>query len=118
MEEEREEIAPEDEEEGTPDEQAQESNTGQRAPANIEMLLDIPLSIQVRLGETRLPLRDVLNLSAGSTLRLNRSENEPVELYVNGKLIATGQVIQTPEGNVGVEVSTIVTRAERIRSFS
>ena len=86
--------------------------------ANIELLMDIPLSIQVRLGETRLPLREVLSLSPGATLRLNRSDREPVELYVNGKLIGTGQVIQTPEGNVGVEVSSIVTRAERLRRFA
>ena len=121
MEEEREGIEPEGEVEDVPDEQADESqppDEGQRQQPNLDMLLDIPLSIHVRLGETRLPLRDVLTLSPGSTLQLNRSENEPVELYVNGKLIATGQVIQTPEGNVGVEVSTIVTRAERIRSFS
>ncbi len=85
--------------------------------ANIDLLMDIPLAIQVRLGETRMPLRDVLGLAPGATLRLNRSENEPVDLLINGKLIATGHIIQTPEGNVGVEVNSIVTRAERLRSF-
>ena len=96
---------------------AEEEEQGGPTQANIDLLMDIPLSIQVRLGETRMPLRDVLSLSPGSTLRLNRSENDPIQLFVNGKLIGTGQVIQTPEGNVGVEVSSIVTRAERLRRF-
>ena len=106
-----------------PDEIGEEPAAGaepEAAPpqqAKIDLLMDIPLSVQVRLGETRMPLRDVLALAPGATLRLNRSENEPVDLLINGKLIATGHIIQTPEGNVGVEVNSIVTRAERLRSF-
>ena len=84
---------------------------------NIEMLLDIPLTITVELGEARLPLEEVLRLGPGSVLRLNRGEHEGVDLRVNGKLIATGQIIQLPEGGIGVEVVSIVARAERLRSL-
>lgn len=85
--------------------------------ANMDLILDIPLTVQVHLGETRLPLRDVLNLNAGSILRLNKNEGDPVELSVNGKLIATGDIVTTPEGAVAVRVTSIVTRMERIRSL-
>ncbi|GIX07177.1 MAG: hypothetical protein KatS3mg115_1580 [Candidatus Poribacteria bacterium] len=84
---------------------------------NIELLLDIPLTITVELGEARLPLEEVLRLGPGSVLRLNRGEHEGVELRVNGRLIATGQIIQLPEGGIGVEVVSIATRSERLRSL-
>ena len=93
-----------------------DSEPGGSGNANIDMLLDIPLSIHVRLGETKMALRDVLKLAPGEIIRLNRSEGDGVELYVNGRMIATGQIIQTPEGNIGVEIGSIVTRAERLRS--
>jgi flagellar motor switch protein FliN/FliY len=97
---------------------AEEPNgTVEATNANIELVLDIPLALQVQLGEARLPLRDVLRLGPGSVIRLNKSEGDPVELYVNGRLIATGQVVTTPEGSVGVQVNSIVTRMERIRSI-
>ena len=95
-----------------------EDDTTDETPAgNLDFVLDIPLAIQVQLGETRLTLREVLKLGAGTLIRLNKSESEAVELYVNGKLIATGQIVTTPEGTVGVQVHSIVTRMERIRSL-
>jgi flagellar motor switch protein FliN/FliY len=86
-------------------------------PANLDLVLDIPLAMQVQLGETRMTLREVLKLGVGSLIRLNKSEAESVELYINGKLVATGQIVTTPEGTVGVQVHSIVTRMERIRSL-
>jgi flagellar motor switch protein FliN/FliY len=86
--------------------------------ANMEILLDVPLAVHVQVGQTRMPLREVLKLGPGSILRLNKNEGDGVELYINGRLIANGQIIQTPEGNIGVEVTSIVTRAERLRSVT
>ena len=86
--------------------------------ANMDILLDVPLSVHVQVGQTRMPLREVLKLGPGSILRLNKNEGDGVELYINGRLIANGQIIQTPEGNLGVEVTSIVNRAERMRSVS
>jgi len=86
--------------------------------ANMDILLEVPLAVHVQVGQTRMPLREVLKLGPGSILRLNKQEGEGVELYINGRLIANGQIIQTPEGNVGVEVTSIVNRAERMRSVT
>ena len=86
--------------------------------ANMDILLDVPLVVHVQVGQTRMPLREVLKLGPGSILRLNKNEGDGVELYINGRLIANGQIIQTPEGNIGVEVTSIVTRAERLRSVT
>lgn len=97
-------LMPEDESDETP-------------AGNLDLVMDIPLAIQVQLGETRMTLREVLKLGAGSLIRLNKSESEAVELFVNGKLVATGQIVTTPEGSVGVQVHSIVTRMERIRSL-
>lgn len=95
-----------------------EDDTTDETPAgNLDLVMDIPLAIQVQLGETRMTLREVLKLGAGSLIRLNKSESEAVELFVNGKLVATGQIVTTPEGAVGVQVHSIVTRMERIRSI-
>lgn len=95
----------------------EEETEEEALPEHLDLVLDIPLTVQVQLGEARLTLREVLKLGAGSLIRLNKSESEAVELYVNGKLIATGQIVTTPEGTVGVQVHSIVTRLERIRSL-
>ncbi|MBM3215088.1 flagellar motor switch protein FliN [Candidatus Poribacteria bacterium] len=94
-----------------------ENGDSDAGSANIEMVLDIPLSVQVQLGEVRMSLRDVLKLGSGSMIRLNKSDGDAVDLYVNGKLVANGQIVTTPEGTVGVQVTQIATRMERIRSL-
>jgi flagellar motor switch protein FliN/FliY len=98
--------------------EVEDEGTTDNERANMDILLDVPLSVHVQVGQTRMPLREVLKLGPGSILRLNKHEGEGVELYINGRLIANGQIIQTPEGNLGVEVTSIVNRAERMRSVS
>ncbi len=65
--------------------------------ANIDLLLDVSLNVSVEVGRTRLPVEDILRLSTGSIVRLNRGANEPVELRVNGKLVAYGEVVVVNE---------------------
>ncbi len=81
--------------------------------SNIDLLLDVPLPITVELGRTDMTIRDILDLGPGSVVELNRVAGEPVDILVNGKLVARGEVVVIDE-NFGVRVVDIVTPAERL----
>ncbi len=83
---------------------------------NLDLLLEVELPVIVTFGRTQLPLRDVLKLSSGSIVELNRLANEPVEVLINNCVIARGEVVVV-EGNYGIRVTEIVSRQERIRSI-
>jgi flagellar motor switch protein FliN/FliY len=85
-------------------------------PANLDLLLEVELPVVVTFGRTQLPLRDVLKLSSGSIVELNRLANEPVEVLINNCVIARGEVVVV-DGNYGIRVTEIVSRQERIRSI-
>ena len=61
--------------------------------ANLEMLMDMPVNLSVELGSCQMPMRDVLQLKAGSVLQLDQVADTPVDLLVNRKLVARGQVV-------------------------
>ncbi|UCC79193.1 MAG: flagellar motor switch protein FliN [Candidatus Zixiibacteriota bacterium] len=82
----------------------------------IEMLLDVTLPISIELGRTSMPIQDILNLGPGSVVELNRLAGEPVDLLVNDKLIARGEVVVVDE-NFGVRVTTMVSQKERLKSL-
>ncbi len=82
----------------------------------IDMLLDVTLPISIELGRTSMPIEDILNLGPGSVVELNRLAGEPVDLLVNDKLIAKGEVVVVDE-NFGVRVTTMVSHEERLRSL-
>lgn len=84
--------------------------------ANLDLLLEVELPVIVTFGRTQLPLRDVLKLSSGSIVELNRLANEPVEVLINNCVIARGEVVVV-DGNYGIRVTEIVSRQERIRSI-
>jgi len=73
---------------------------------------DIPLEVTVELGRTRLLIRDILDLSPGSIIELDKIAGEPVDLFANGMLVARGEVIVIDD-NFGVRVTEIITAAER-----
>ena len=73
---------------------------------------DIPLEVTVELGRTRLLIRDILDLSPGSIIELDKLAGEPVDLIANGMLVARGEVIVIDD-NFGVRVTEIITAAER-----
>ncbi|HXU21154.1 MAG TPA: flagellar motor switch protein FliN, partial [Verrucomicrobiae bacterium] len=70
----------------------------------------------VSFGRAQLPLKDVIKLTTGSIIELNRSVSEPVEIIVNNCLIARGEVVVI-EGNFGVRIHEIVNRQERLRAL-
>jgi len=80
---------------------------------NIDLLLDVPLPIAVELGRTNMAIRDILDLGPGSVVELDRSAGEPVDILVNGKLVARGEVVVIDE-SFGVRVVDIVSPAERV----
>lgn len=85
-------------------------------PSGLDLVLDVPLKVTVELGRTRMQIRDVLELGKGSVVELDKLAGEPVDLLVNGKLIARGEVVVIDE-NFGIRVTDIVSPAERFSSF-
>ncbi|MBS5951707.1 MAG: flagellar motor switch phosphatase FliY [Clostridium sp.] len=83
---------------------------------NIDLILDVPLEVSVVLGRTKKSIKDILNLSTGSLIELEKLAEEPVEVLVNGKKIAYGEVVVVDE-NFGVRITSIVSGAERIKSL-
>lgn len=96
------------------DEPAEPVPAGQSS-RTMELLLDVELPVSISFGRTELPLKEVLKLTTGSIVELNRGVNEPVEILVNHCLIARGEVVVI-EGNYGVRIQRIVSHQERLRS--
>ncbi|GAA0115839.1 flagellar motor switch phosphatase FliY [Clostridium senegalense] len=85
-------------------------------PNNIDLILDVPLEVSVVLGKTRKNIREVLELTTGSLIELDTLAEEPVDILVNGKKIAYGEVVVVDE-NFGVKITGIVSGEERVRSL-
>lgn len=81
--------------------------------SNLGMLLDIPLKITVELGKTKKSIKEILELTHGSIVELDKLAGEPVDILVNGKLIAEGEVVVIEE-NFGVRVTDIISQTDRI----
>jgi flagellar motor switch protein FliN/FliY len=94
------------------------SEAGQLAlnSRTIGLLLDVDLPVSISFGKTRLPMKEVLKLTTGSIVELDRDVNDPVEVLVNQRLIARGEVVVV-EGNYGVKIQEIASRNERLRSI-
>lgn len=83
---------------------------------NIDLILDVPLEISVVLGRTKKTIKEILELSVGSLVELEKLTEEPVEILVNGKKVALGEVVVIDE-NFGVRITSIVSNAERVKSL-
>lgn len=73
----------------------------------LDLVLDVKVKVTVQLGSCLLPMREVLELAAGSVLQLNQHASDPVGLYVNEKLVAYGEVVVV-EDNFGIKVTELV----------
>jgi flagellar motor switch protein FliN/FliY len=85
-------------------------------PDNIEFILDIPLRVSVELGRTKMLVNDLLQLGQGSVIELQKLAGEPMEVYVNDKLIARGEVVVVNE-KFGVRLTDIISPQERIEQL-
>jgi len=92
------------------------SGTLKEEPRNLQMLFDIPLSVTVELGRTKKLIREILELSPGSIIELDKLAGEPVDILVNNRLIAKGEVVVIEE-NFGVRVTDIISQSERLHKM-
>ena len=89
---------------------------GQQEKYDFDLILDIPLDISVELGRTKMIVNDLLQLGQGSIIELNKPAGEPVEIYINNKLIARGEVVVVDE-KFGIRVTDIISPLERVKSL-
>jgi flagellar motor switch protein FliN/FliY len=89
-------------------------SSGPSAPNNIDMILDIPVNLTVELGRTKIAIRSLLQLAQGSVVELDGMAGEPMDVLVNGCLIAQGEVVVVND-KFGIRLTDIITPAERIR---
>ncbi|HWY30752.1 MAG TPA: flagellar motor switch protein FliN [Verrucomicrobiae bacterium] len=78
-------------------------------PDNLNIVLDVPVSLTIELGGCQLPMREVLQLTIGSVIQLDKAADAPVELSINGKLIARGEVVVIEE-RFGVKITEVIGR--------
>ena len=90
---------------------------GEYSGKNLEVLLDIPLQVVVELGHTEMPIQKILDLGPGSVIELNRLAGEPINILVNGKLVARGEVVVVDE-NFGVKITHIISPMERLSQLN
>lgn len=84
---------------------------------NLEFLLDVPLEISVELGKTKISIGDLLKLSQGSVVELNKSTEQPLEIFVNNKLMAQGEVVVVNE-KFGIRLTNIISPGDRVRTLT
>ena len=87
--------------------------TTEQTARNFDLLLDIPLEVTVELGRTRVALRELLALGAGSVIELGKLAGEPLDVLVNGRLVARGECVMVND-KFGVRLTDIVSRSERL----
>jgi flagellar motor switch protein FliN/FliY len=85
-------------------------NATAEAPTNLNIVMDVPVSLTIELGGCQLPMREVLQLTMGSVVQLDKAADAPVELSINGKLIARGEVVVIEE-RFGVKITEVIGRA-------
>lgn len=83
---------------------------------NLEVILDVPVTLSMEVGRTRIPIRNLLQLNQGSVVELDREAGEPLDVFVNGTLIAHGEVVVVNE-KFGIRLTDVVSPAERIRKL-
>lgn len=84
---------------------------------NLDFILDIPLELSVELGKTKMLVNDLLQLGQGSIIELNKLAGESLEVYINHKLIARGEVVVVNE-KFGVRLTDVITPIDRVKSLS
>ena len=98
------------------EETVKENDSGQTEKYDIDLILDIPLDVSVELGKVRMLVNNLLQLGQGSIIELDKPVGEPLEIYINNKLIARGEVVVVEE-KFGIRVTDIVNPLERVKSM-
>jgi flagellar motor switch protein FliN/FliY len=87
------------------------------APKNIDFILDIPMQVTVQVGSTKMVIRELLQLGQGSVIELEKLAGEPMEVLVNNKLVARGEVVVVNE-KFGVRLTDVISAAERVQQLA
>ena len=93
------------------------NGVGTEARHDIDLILDIPVQLTVELGRTRIPIKHILQLAQGSVIELDAMAGEPMDVLVNGCLIAQGEVVVVND-KFGIRLTDIVTPSERMRRLN
>jgi flagellar motor switch protein FliN/FliY len=83
---------------------------------NLDVILDVPVTLSLEVGRTRLPIRSLLQLNQGSVVELERAAGDPLDVFVNGTLVAHGEVVVINE-KFGIRLIDVISPAERIRKL-
>jgi flagellar motor switch protein FliN/FliY len=89
---------------------------GSAEDVNLDVILDIPVNLSMEIGRTRIPIRNLLQLNQGSVVELDRLAGEPMDVLVNGTLIAHGEVVVVNE-KFGIRLTDVVSPAERVKKL-
>ena len=89
---------------------------GGKADVNLEVILDIPVTLSVEIGRTRQTIRNLLQLNQGSVVELDRLAGEPMDVLVNGTLIAHGEVVVVND-KFGIRLTDVISAAERVKKL-
>jgi flagellar motor switch protein FliN/FliY len=92
-------------------------NQGEKTKRDLDFILDIPLSVSAQLGSTQLLINELLQLGQGSVIELNKLAGEPLEILVNGKLVARGEAVVINE-KFGVRLTDIISPIERVKQLA
>lgn len=92
------------------------SSSGSSEDLNLDVILDIPVTISMEIGNTKINIRNLLQLNQGSVVELDRMAGEPLDVVVNGTLIAHGEVVVVNE-KFGIRLTDIISPAERVRKL-
>lgn len=93
---------------------ASELDSLPKGDVRLDVILDVPVTLSLEVGRTRLPIRSLLQLSQGSVVELDRAAGEPLDVFVNGTLVAHGEVVVVNE-KFGIRLTDVISPAERIR---
>ncbi len=88
----------------------------ERKPRSVEFLLDVPLQVTVELGRTRMRIADLLRLAKGSIIELDKLAGEPLDVRVNGQLVARGEAVVVND-KFGIRLSDVLSPSERVKSL-
>ena len=99
-----------------PDELNDDGQKQESSEVNLDLVLDIPVNISLRVGSTEISIRDLVRLVEGSIVALDRDSNEPMDVLVNGTLIAHGEIVVVDD-RFGVRLTDVVSPLERIEKL-
>ncbi len=90
--------------------------TGEKKEIKMDMLMDLNLQVSIELGRTKMLIKDILELNRGAVIELEKLASEPVDILVNGKKVAEGEVVVI-EKHFGIRITNLIDNMERLKSI-